>query len=478
MKLTNLFKPGSWTKAMFGTFAAALFFINTSSAQSCLVNSLIINSGYDNATNTVIPLETNDPNWILTGGSALFFANTPAVINNPAYALTPWTGWSALDPNSRWISFGPEGIGYVAPLPLTNVFEMELTRRFSTCIEDDITFNISIARDNYIRDILVDGNPAGIFSEAPNNVGTNFTLFATGSATISLPAGPHEITVIVGNYPYGTINDDNNGHAVNIVGTITGTINSIVGPDCPKGYSCEPLKTCEDECFWKVQGNNIIGANNIFGTLTNNDVRIKTNGTDRGILDKTGLFGWNTMSPTAYLHVNCNGHNLANGLSDVRFEKLERGKGNILVIDQQGYVYDSGIKIEDLLHHAAVGEEKAGNGDLQQEVEALKQQVQTLMAEKRQAGGAMNSTDNLLYQNNPNPFSNETEIVYEIKTMRSKAAINIYDLNGKQLKSYPINATGKGKVVVNKEALSAGVYMYSLVVDGVENATKKMILTN
>jgi hypothetical protein len=476
MKLTNLFRPNSWTKAMYSTFAATLLLINTSSAQSCLVNQVVANSGWDPVTSTVVASGSNCPNWQLTAGTAAFYTASGAV-NGPAEVITPWSGWTATDPNSAWISYDASGVaGYATPAG--SLYEMELTYTFTTCLDDKITFDMSFARDNYIADVLIDGVGGLVFSETPNDIATNYTTFATGSATVLLTAGTHTITVVSGNAVW----DDHgyiptHGHGLNILCTITGQINSIVGPACERGYKCPPV-TCNDPCYWKVEGNNIL-LNNIFGTLSNDDVRVQTNGTDRGILDKTGLFGWNTMNPTAYLHVNCTGHNgpPTNALSDVRFERLETGKGNVLVIGVGGYVYNSGINLDDLIHGASQGK-SAGNEDLQQEVEALKQQVQALMNEKRQSGGVMNNPDNILYQNNPNPFSNETEIGYEIKNMRTKAAINIYDLNGKQLKSYPINATGKGKITVNKESLTSGVYMYSLIVDGVENATKRMVLTN
>jgi hypothetical protein len=104
---------------------------------------------------------------------------------------------------------------------------------------------------------------------------------------------------------------------------------------------------CTDSCYWKVTGNNIIGGNNVFGTLTPDDVQIKTSATSRGIISSNGLLGWNTMAPTALLHVSCVGNNPDDGSagSDVRFEQLEPGTGTILVIDPDGNVFNSGQNI-------------------------------------------------------------------------------------------------------------------------------------
>ncbi len=56
--------------------------------------------------------------------------------------------------------------------------------------------------------------------------------------------------------------------------------------------------------FWKVTGNNISNGNNIFGTLSNDDVKIKTNNADVGIITKTGRFGIRTQTPNKDLEVN------------------------------------------------------------------------------------------------------------------------------------------------------------------------------
>jgi len=55
--------------------------------------------------------------------------------------------------------------------------------------------------------------------------------------------------------------------------------------------------------------------------------------------------------------------------------------------------------------------------------------------------------------------------------------LHIYDLNGVELKSYVINQKGKGNFIVEGNSLKAGMYLYTLICDGREIATKKMILT-
>ena len=83
----------------------------------------------------------------------------------------------------------------------------------------------------------------------------------------------------------------------------------------------------------------------------------------------------------------------------------------------------------------------------------------------------------ILYQNTPNPFSSATEIGYYIPTTVQKAELIIYNMSGEQIVSYPINDFGNGSVTITANTLSAGMYMYALIVDEQLIDTKRMILT-
>jgi len=80
-----------------------------------------------------------------------------------------------------------------------------------------------------------------------------------------------------------------------------------------------------------------------------------------------------------------------------------------------------------------------------------------------------------LYQNSPNPWTETTEIRYELPEGAKDAAIYIFDLSGKLLKT--LTATSAGSVTLKGSELKAGLYFYSLVVDGQKIDTKQMILT-
>ncbi|MBA4057279.1 MAG: hypothetical protein C0490_21375, partial [Marivirga sp.] len=82
-----------------------------------------------------------------------------------------------------------------------------------------------------------------------------------------------------------------------------------------------------------------------------------------------------------------------------------------------------------------------------------------------------------LYQNSPNPFTTTTEIKMEIPDGSAHAQVIIYNLEGKQLKNIQVNERGTTKVHITANDLSAGMYLYSLMVDGKVADTKRLILT-
>ena len=50
-------------------------------------------------------------------------------------------------------------------------------------------------------------------------------------------------------------------------------------------------------------------------------------------------------------------------------------------------------------------------------------------------------------------------------------------MNGRQLRSYDLREAGEGSVTIQGNELEAGMYIYSLLANGEEIATKRMILT-
>lgn len=88
------------------------------------------------------------------------------------------------------------------------------------------------------------------------------------------------------------------------------------------------------------------------------------------------------------------------------------------------------------------------------------------------------TTENSLFQNAPNPFSQKTTIGYSLNENAQDARICLYDMNGTQIRSIKVNSTGQGNIVIDAKQLKAGLYLYSLIVDGILVDTKRMVLTD
>jgi hypothetical protein len=82
-----------------------------------------------------------------------------------------------------------------------------------------------------------------------------------------------------------------------------------------------------------------------------------------------------------------------------------------------------------------------------------------------------------LFQNTPNPFTENTVIPCTVAESVGVAMLYIYDLNGKQINQFLVEGRGKTSVTIAGSSLEAGMYLYSLIADGKVIDTKRMILT-
>jgi hypothetical protein len=97
------------------------------------------------------------------------------------------------------------------------------------------------------------------------------------------------------------------------------------------------------------------------------------------------------------------------------------------------------------------------------------------------AAKAVNEADALskgysLTQNTPNPFSANTTVTYSVPENTKQALLAIFDLNGKMIAQYNLQQ-GKGRQqIISANTLNPGMYIYTLLADGVELMSKKMIV--
>ncbi len=86
--------------------------------------------------------------------------------------------------------------------------------------------------------------------------------------------------------------------------------------------------------------------------------------------------------------------------------------------------------------------------------------------------------DAVLYQNTPNPFTENTEIKYFLAEDVKSATLYIYNMQGNQVKSISLYNRGEAIETIFGSELQAGMYIYALIADGKEVSSKRMILTD
>lgn len=84
----------------------------------------------------------------------------------------------------------------------------------------------------------------------------------------------------------------------------------------------------------------------------------------------------------------------------------------------------------------------------------------------------------VLEQNRPNPFSSTSVIKCNIPASVSEASIYVYDLQGQQILHLPVPDRDSAAVSIEASSLNPGMYIYSLITDGVEIDSKRMIVTD
>lgn len=113
-------------------------------------------------------------------------------------------------------------------------------------------------------------------------------------------------------------------------------------------------------------------------------------------------------------------------------------------------------------------------------IEALEARIEKLEGNSSKEKSATIDDSSIpasLDQNIPNPFSANTTIKMYLPATVSKAVLYIYTMQGEQIQKLTINERGNTSATIDGYALKAGMYLYTLVADGKEVDTKKMILT-
>lgn len=119
-----------------------------------------------------------------------------------------------------------------------------------------------------------------------------------------------------------------------------------------------------------------------------------------------------------------------------------------------------------------------------QSIQVLKEEVDELRGKEKSYAKTMGTTGidntfeshNVLYQNTPNPFKESTTIRFNLAEDVKSASICIFDMQGKMLKKIPVTQS-EDRITINAFELGEGMFLYTLIADGKEIDTKRMILT-
>jgi len=152
-------------------------------------------------------------------------------------------------------------------------------------------------------------------------------------------------------------------------------------------------------------------------------------------------------------------------------QELQEIYPNLVMEGQDGYLAVNYIELVPLLIRSIQ--------DLKQELDELKSGEGNIKRTPQVADVDDLSTKgkSVLYQNTPNPFQEKTIIRFKLSDDARDASICIFDMSGKLLKKLPVSE-GMESVSVNGYELGEGMFLYSLVVNGREIDTKRMILSN
>ena len=113
---------------------------------------------------------------------------------------------------------------------------------------------------------------------------------------------------------------------------------------------------------------------------------------------------------------------------------------------------------------------------LKQELDEVKSKSNARRSSTTGIDSSNTNSGNVLYQNAPNPFKEQTIIRFKLAEDVKDASISIFDMTGKPLKKLPISS-GMESVSIGGYELGEGMFLYSLIVDGQEIDTKKMVIS-
>ncbi len=172
--------PGTATINYSNSCASVVVTVNpltlTPPGPLCLINSLVINTGYDPVVGSTITPEVEtaggcycgtpvtDPHWFVTNATlgivteaGAMFQTVPAFGSNADVIPTFGSPWTT-NPTSQWISCLNSNTPYTLGSGTPTAYNTTLTRSFSMGATDNVIITMNTSSDNYITSIDIDGD--------------------------------------------------------------------------------------------------------------------------------------------------------------------------------------------------------------------------------------------------------------------------------------------------------------------------------
>ena len=239
---------------------------------------------------------------------------------------------------------------------------------------------------------------------------------------------------------------------------------------------------------YAIYGSTPIGTNrfagyfdgNVFysGALTPSDKKLKNKiNQETSVLEKI-----DKLNPVTYEYKEITEMNLPNGNQHGFISQELATVFPELTEDISKPIFDKEQKIIGNFDFKAVNYNglisilTAGIKELNIELKTIKEEFAILKNAKNSLSNlSENNNKAFMEQNIPNPFTDQTIIRYQLPVGVNNAIIMVMDLNGKLIKNYAVN-NNQSEIVIKASEIGKGFFIYSLVQNGQELVTKKMII--
>ncbi|MEM6318524.1 MAG: tail fiber domain-containing protein [Bacteroidota bacterium] len=162
----------------------------------------------------------------------------------------------------------------------------------------------------------------------------------------------------------------------------------------------------------------------------------------------------------------------------VRYDKEEgrvkREKAEVLSINYQELIPITIKVVQE--QQAIIAAQTKTIEDLEKRLRLLEKRVLVSNSDISLPKEKINPPKAFLQQNQPNPFTNQTTIAYQIPESTKTARLQITNLQGQVQRVYPIDQFGAGQLTIELPNGQQGQYYYSLVLDGEIVATRGMVV--